>query len=383
MDLDHGMRRDGTGATGRVKRGVMPRVRALACTLVGGSALIAGCVSDPEPVWTPYTGSKEPLARPSANASVRSGDPYVISRSAWTFEASTGQVIETPTYRVLTTVRPGLLLDRLPAFMEGAIAAYTREFGVLPMPREKLETYVMATRPQWARLTQSLMRERAELYLRIQRGGYAAEGRGVYFDIGLQDTLAIAGHEGWHQYTQTTFAERLPIWLEEGIAAYMEGYRWETMQNRAVFMGWANVERYDALRNAREQGRLMPLETLLVTEPGQMLDRTGSGSGDALTYYAQVWALVHWLREGDGGRYRAGLEQMLADGAAGRMGGTVRGRAGAASMMDRRLRSMAAFQAYFGEDLSVASARYRMFVDQITRTGAKDQIVAGRSPVIR
>ncbi len=344
--------------------------------LAAAATALAGCASDPEPAWTPFRAGEVE----TVNAGVRrGGNAYIVARQPWTFETFPGEVIETPTYRILTTVKPGLMLDRLPAFVEGAVAAYTRSFGVLPAPREKLETYVMATRPQWARLTQSLMRERASVYLRIQRGGYAADGRGVYFDIGLQDTLAIAAHEGWHQYTQTTFRERLPIWLEEGIAAYMEGYRWDTLQDRAAFLGWANVERYDALRSAREEGKLMPLEALLVSEPSTLLDRAGS---DPLVYYAQVWALVHWLREGDGGGHRGAFEQLLSDAATGQMGSRVVQQGPAGVGRDRRSRSTATFQAYFDDDLSAASNAYRQFIERVTRPGAKDQIVLGRSPLL-
>lgn len=344
--------------------------------LLLAAALLASCASDPAPIDTPSPFASTTPASPG----VRSADAFVASRATWTFESTPGQIIETPHYRILTTVRPGLLTDRLPGFVEGAIAAYTRALGPLPRPRERMDTYVMQNRPQWARLTQSLMRERAEIYLRIQRGGYAADGRGVYFDIGLQDTLAIAAHEGWHQYTQTTFADRLPVWLEEGIAAYMEGYRWDTLQNRAHFLGWANVERYDTLRKAREENKLIPLESLLTSEPATLLR---SAATDPLVYYAQAWALVHWLREGDAGRYRPALEKLLADAASGRLRATVRDRLGDASMLDRRLLNISVFQAYFDRDLAGASARYRAFLEHITRPGSKDHVVAGLSPVAR
>ena len=336
---------------------------------------LAGCESDPEPVFTPYRST---TPAPAVTPGVRSSHAFVISREPWTFQDAKGEVIETPHYRILTTLAPGLLTERLPGFLEGAIASYTAALGTLPMPKDRLETYIMASRPQWVRLTQMLMRDRASVYLRIQRGGYAADGRGIYFDIGIQDTLAISAHEGWHQYTQTTFKEHLPIWLEEGIASYMEGFRWDSLQNRAVFLGWANVERYDALRKAREDGTLMSLEALLVSEPSELIDRAGDG---ALVYYAQVWALVHYLREADNGRHRRSLETLLSDAAAGRMNQTVRSRMGAESMAVRRARSSSTFRAYFETDLIGASADYRAFVDRITGPGSKDRIVAGRSPI--
>jgi hypothetical protein len=66
----------------------------------------------------------------------------------------------------------------------------------------------------------------AEVYLKIQRGGFAASGRAILYDIGPRDTFAIAAHEGWHQYTQKSFRAPLTVSFEEGLATYMEGFRW-------------------------------------------------------------------------------------------------------------------------------------------------------------
>lgn len=130
----------GNGQWGGVER-VGPWCLAVA---TAGMVLV-GCASDPEPAWTPFRSGEVETINPGVRRGVNA---YVVSREPWTFESFPGEVIETPTYRILTTVKPGVMLDRLPAFVEGAIAAYTRSFGVLPAPREKLETYVMATRPQ-------------------------------------------------------------------------------------------------------------------------------------------------------------------------------------------------------------------------------------------
>jgi hypothetical protein len=244
------------------------------------------------------------------------------------------------------------------------------------------------------------MGPQAEVFLRIPRGGYASGGRGVFYDIGAQDTLSIAAHEGWHQYTQRTFKETLPIWLEEGIATTMEGHRWDG--SSAVFLAWSNLERFDQLRAAAAKGSLFPLEALLATSPQELLGSPivpngaapsapppkpakSLGTDAALTYYAQIWALVEFLKEGENGKYNASLRLLVSDAAAGRMGATVAANADpnrsgrVPSMMLRQ--GPAVFAAYFTGDLNQIDNEYSRFVEQIVRPGSRGPIVDGRSPI--
>src|SRR5690606_28941593 len=131
------------------------------------------------------------------------------------------------------------------------------------------------------------------------------------------DTLAIAAHEGWHQYTQQTFKHQLPVWLEEGIATYMEGFR-RNDDGVLVFTPAANRERQETLRRAVRRGHLIPLNDLLTRTPQSFL---GSSKETLLVYYAQVWALTNFLAEGENGRYRAALAEVLTDAAEGRLVG--------------------------------------------------------------
>src|SRR6185503_10436721 len=88
-----------------------------------------------------------------------------------------------------------------------------------------------------------------------------------------RDTLAIAAHEGWHQYTQETFKHQLPIWLEEGIATYMEGYR-SSRDAEPEFLPWANFERRDALRDAVRSKKLIGMDELLTRSPQSFLSHS-------------------------------------------------------------------------------------------------------------
>jgi len=338
----------------------------LICALASGCASV---VKSPEPV--------EPIAAPTLVSSAT----VVLDEEPWPYQNVEGVQVTTSYYRILTTLPPGELRRRLPLFLETALEHYRSAFGPLPAPRTKLDTYLMDTRPQWELLTQQIMGDRADRFLVIGRGGFASGGRGVFWNIGIQGTFVIAAHEGWHQYLQRTFRHRIPVWMDEGIATYMEAFRWSADRpHRPVFDGWSNVERFDHLRAAHAQGDLVPLTELLSQTPQELIQYSDEA---ALTYYAQVWALTHFLLEGEGGAYREDLHRLLVDAARGRLAREVQ------SSMDTTSRQAATilsrgpgvFLLYFNSDLDEASRQYDAFIDRVVATGAKDRIVAGESPL--
>ena len=302
----------------------------------------------------------------------------VLSTEPWTFGASAGMIIRTPNYRIYTTERSQALRDRLPEFLERALAHYRTALGSLPAPSIRLDTYLMDSRPQWVALSKRLTGSNEGPHDLIGRGGYASRGIGVFYDIGLYDTLAIAAHEGWHQYTQRTFKDPLPVWMEEGLATYMEGHKWEG--DRAVFQPWANIERFDRLRAAHHRGELIPFPELIMSSPQEYAARR---DGSELIYYAQVWALIHFIQSGDNRAYRPGMRSLLADASAGRLRSKMAERHGRAEtvriLTSRRGAEMLAL--YCDTDLVTIGVGYDRFIDSIVRSGARNRITAGRSPL--
>ncbi|MGP1271998.1 MAG: hypothetical protein ACTS22_01565 [Phycisphaerales bacterium] len=337
---------------------------ALAITLAGCAAPVAP-VLDQRELPSPAITSQRPATA-------------VLSSEPWRYRDAEGRVIRTRSYRLFTTTSRPLLLSRTPDFLEAALTHYRSSLAQLPEPPAKLDTYLMQSRPEWASLTRALMRENAPLYLRIQRGGFAAAGRGIYRDLGdLNDTLNLAAHEGWHQYTQLTFTRRLPVYLEEGIATYMEGFKWDPDEpDRPIFLPWANLERFRALRAAHAAGRLMPLDQLITTSPQSLI---ATDQDAALVWYAQVWALVHFLNEGEAGSLRPGLERLLQDAA-----GATSQPAQPIQRADRAGRGVIApdpFEAYWNRSAAQLSDAYLRFIGRVVAPGAQNDIAAGRSPI--
>jgi len=206
-------------------------------------------------------------------------------------------------------------------------------------------------------------------------------GRAMLYEIGPRDTFVIAAHEGWHQYTQRVMKDPLPVWLDEGVATFMEGFRWSAERaGEAEFSGWANLERYDTLRMAWQAGVLMSLEQIVNLGPGDLVQ---AGPDAALVAYAQMWALIHFLREGDDGEHAAGLRAMLSDAAMGKMSARVRREVGAraAEQFAARRGGADVLRLYVGKSAAALETSYRAAIDSVVEVGGRDAVVVGKSPL--
>ncbi len=325
-------------------------------------------------------GSSVSGASPGELSAPKLPETLVLKTETWTFTGKEGRAITTPSYRIFTTADWPWMIDSMPMFLESALGYYTSALGTLPKPTRAMDTYLMANRPQWLDLCRSILGPDDRSFEQIQRGGVTLGGRAMLYNVGPRDTFALVAHEGWHQYTQTAFKDPLPVWLEEGIATYMEGYRWNRQRTTTSFEPWRNFERFEALRRASDRGRLLSLQDLLMTTPQEELARSDER---ALTYYGQVWALVHFLREGEGGKYAQGLAEALADAA--RSGLThhiermLGGQAARSHMMRRRGPQL--MQAYCTFDLVQADKEYAAFITKVVKPGSGQLISQGKSPV--
>ena len=355
----------------RKQEAVLRRLLGFILIAAALSTLAAGCAA-------PTTASKarSGLAAHSDIAAVEAtGAPGAVAaipslevvRQPWKFAAYEGSLISTPHYRIHTTLAYEHILDRLPIFMEHAIARYTTALAELPEPRRPLETYLFHDRRQWMAKTRQILPNQAATFDQLGRGGFTTRGIAVLYYIDnngrYRDTFAIAAHEGWHQYTQSTFRQPLPIWLEEGIATYMEGHRWG--EEAPTFEPSRNWERRGALRQAILADELIPLDELLTQPPQAFLEK---GKDRLLTYYGQVWALVRFLVDGAEGRYRPAMSELLTDAAQGRLARRLSAAAAAspaAASRSHRPRRVAAnelgpllVKMYFNDDLAAFEREY-------------------------
>lgn len=175
----------------------------------------------------------------------------------------------------------------------------------------------------------------------------------------------------------------MPVWLDEGVACMMEGFRWdEQFPDHPRFMPWANTERFDQLRDAYNAKTLMPIHSLLTLRPQDLMGAS-TGKPTALTYYAQVWALIHFLNEAQGGRYQSALKAILTDAASGEFRANLP--ADALRLFNTRRTGQSTLLAYLpaGTTLRTLDSEYQQFIAQVVRVSSRNRIVMGQSPINR
>lgn len=364
----------------------------LACSTPSATPTRTGDASDGSqvPATSPAGASEAssaavaaPPTRSPDLATLRTPETIAVVVSPWTGEEFggnlDGSIIATPNYRLHSTLRDESLERLLPRYMEAAFDHYRTAIVELPLPPEPLKTYIFGSRSEWNRFTEfKLPFREAQSMLQLRRGAYTADSEVVLHDLGRTDTLFLTAHEGWHQYTQSVFRESLPIWLEEGIATYMEGHRFDSEAGVATFMPWRNLERYGELRARARRGGLIPLEELVDRSPQAFLE---GGSNRLLTYYAQVWALTQFLVHGENGRYRPGLERLLVDAVDGRVSSriaSVAGRQGRRAMGPGLGRVV--ISVYFTPDFELFKEQYEAFLSVLMQRGTGTAIWRGRNP---
>lgn len=339
-------------------------MRLIGAVVIGSALLPGGCAS---------SSSESPTARAAPV------QRFVAERQRWSYQGNEGWTYNTPGSTIRTTITDRRMLIRIPAFVELAQIHARTALTTLPAPNDPVETYFLGSRRQWETMTKKLLKHRAGVYLAIERGGFSVGTTGVYYDLGPRDSFTIAAHEGWHQYAHSVMIDRLPVWLDEGIACYLEGFKWDEINpDLPVFLPWANLERYDQLRKAQANGSLMPLHTLVSNRP-QDLMATDKGGDRVLTYYAQHWALVHFFREYQGGRYAAGLSRALQLTLSGGLLDEM-DEADARTMRIRRSGPGVLSIIAPGVPLRELDEQYQSFIERIVAPGGRNAALSGKSP---
>ncbi len=319
--------------------------RVIPFILLLGAIGAIGCESRPTP--------------PEASYPLRTG----VQRSVWTLARGSGAILQTRRYHIFTTVRRDRLLETIPGFMEASYDNYLRLTGLSERPvDEPMTIYLMATRAQWADLTEHVIGRRIPL----EAGGYCYEKTCFFWDIGLQGTLSVAAHEGLHQFFRHQLTDALPLWLEEGLCTTAEGF--EIRQDKVVFTQDRNVGRFNAARQAITRGYWLDLPVLLKRHSQEAVstDHTAKAVG----YYGQLWALVQYIRSVP--RYRAGMQRLLRDARIGslhvKLGMTPAGmrllrRRG---LVYNRTVAIPLFRAYIEPDLDAFDRAYRAYTRKLT-----------------
>lgn len=248
------------------------------------------------------------------------GEAAVIE--PWSCLGFDGLCIRTARWDICTTIMQPTLHARLPVAMEAALAAMRSRLDTdtftLPEPTQTMTTCLMSDRRQWSNLAKVILPAHAGAMQGLSRGGFTSQGVALLYDIDrrshCRDTMALALHEGWHQYAQTALPGPLPHWVDEGLATVMEGFR--LLPDRVEIDHAANRQRQRRAWWMLRRGRMQPLIAFARDDPHAAMDR---GQSALLDYYGQAWAVMQFML--DDPVRSDHVRGILAAAASGRSGG--------------------------------------------------------------
>lgn len=272
-----------------------------------------------------------------------------------------GSVLTSDHYVIRTTCRHPRFVHVLPVFVETCYASYARLLSGKMTSAKRMETYLFQSRRQWERFTEQFSPRRANTYKLIRRGGYSERGITVSHYSRQASTLSILAHEGLHQYLTATGRDRIPAWINEGLACYFESFDLD-LQNRPTPKPEKNALRRPALRKAVATGTLLPLREVLATNAGLAVQQRSS---QVQTCYAQWWSLmVFLLRPRSENPYYSGFHELLGD-----LGTEAMNRRAKAYLAADTAGTLtygeAVFRAYITEDLDRFEAAYKAYLHKL------------------
>jgi len=297
----------------------MTRMRKIArgTAVIAVALCLSSCGEPKDPARSAETAQTGWLKYLEKSPSVKTVRPWETP-PALQDAIPSGHIVETRHYEIHTTVEDALLLGQTALLLESAYKGYTQPLGEMTLEK-KLKVVYLATRQQWEAFTRMLAGSDASIYLQIKSGAYCLQGTCVAYHIDRDTDFAVLAHEGWHQFCQQAFAYRLPAWLDEGMATNFESFELNHAQVR--FTPGHNGGRLSALRDALADGRMYRLNVLLRMDPGMAMTagtpNSQATAPEVSAYYAQVYALLRFLRDYDYGRYYQNLERLLSDAAQG------------------------------------------------------------------
>lgn len=280
----------------------------------------------------------------------------------WTFHGATGSELTSDHYVIYTTCNRKPFVRALPGFLETCYDAYAELLPAEAMSAAPLPTYLFQHRQQWERFTREFSPRRAKTYMLIRRGGFTERGVTVSHYSTQRSSLSILAHEGLHQFLSATGRDRIPAWINEGLACYFESFDVDPVNGRPAFDPRNNTLRTPSLRKALAADSLIPLREVLATNAGIAVHQK---SQHLYSYYAQEWSLILFLLHSPlTNPYHAGFRKLLDE--LGTESMKRKTNAYLATDTDGTLsRGEAVFEAYVTDDLTQFETDYRKFLHKL------------------
>lgn len=292
--------------------------------------------------------------------------PALKSIDVWDNKYGPGLKLTTAHYEIFTTLLEPLMLSQVPGFVESAYRGYQSQLPAPVRTSSKFTVYLFAERRQWDAFTTHFAGRQAPVYMKIKKGAYMLKGACVAYNIGIERTFSVIGHEGWHQFSRKHFSFRLPSWLDEGVAMLFETHTYD--RGFFYFDATKNLNRLASLKRTLQGNKMIPLRRLIPMNPGEAIIDGDDAIG---AFYSQSYALVRFLREDDYGRRLANYHRLMQDGLTGQWPLSDTGKRIAADrnvpMTVRLNRALGVllFEHYINEDFEEIEQQYIRFCRKI------------------
>lgn len=184
--------------------------------------------------------------------------------------------------------------------------------------------------------------KRADGKINVNIAGYFQPGEDLnYITLSTEgekeDTYGTIFHEYIHFLLNTNLGRsEIPPWFNEGLAEFYQTFKIENDQK--VTLGGIQTEHLYLL----QQTKLIPLKTFFEID-NYSLHQNGHNSRSI--FYAQAWALIHYLMQGNKGANNAGLDKFL-------------------SLVLNKIEPEKAFKEAFQSDYSVMEKALKKYVEQ-------------------
>lgn len=120
---------------------------------------------------------------------------------------------------------------------------------------------------------------------------------------GKQETYGIIFHEYIHFLLNTNLESfNIPPWFNEGLAEYYQTFKIEDDQKAIL----GDIQPNHLL--LLQQSKLIPLKTFFEIDNYSLRQ---NGNHSRSIFYAQAWALIHYLNQANDGKNRDGLDKFL------------------------------------------------------------------------
>jgi hypothetical protein len=111
-------------------------------------------------------------------------------------------------------------------------------------------------------------------------------------------------HEGFHQFAHQTISRKMPVWLDEGLAEYFEHGIWT---GDGFVTGVIPPVRLKRIKKLIAEQKVRAFEEMLE------MTRLEWNAAILKANYDQAWSMVHFLIQGEGGKYQQGFAEFVND----------------------------------------------------------------------